>query len=396
VPACGEVPGEGPGSFDGLAAEPAATAAGNSQLLTTLATAVGDAGLAETLNGEGPFTVFAPANSAFGKLPAADLDALLADPETLTDVLTYHVVAGEQTADELIEAGSVETVEGQSLTIVESGDSFTVDGAKVLCGNIPVANGVVYVIDEVLLPDSVATPTSGPVGPLCQAIPADAVASLADQPVGTAASNVEQLTTLTTAVEAAWARRHAEGQPLHRVRAGRGRVRRGSRRHAERPAGGLQALSDVLTYHVVAGAQSADELVTAGQVETVQGGELEIDKDGQSFTVNGADVLCGPITVANGTVYLIDSVLYRPRPERGTPDPRFGNSATTVVRSDSGEAQGCSRTSQGGSPRSSRPWATSAWPSWSPSRTSSRRSPRRSSSPSPASSPVTGRRPSRG
>ncbi len=309
-PACGAVPGEGPGSFDGLAAEPAATAAGNSQLLTTLATAVGDAGLAETLNGEGPFTVFAPANSAFGKLPAADLDALLADPETLTDVLTYHVVAGEQTADELIEAGSVETVEGQSLTIVESGDSFTVDGAKVLCGNIPVANGVVYVIVEVLLPDSVATPTSGPVGPLCQAIPADAVASLADQPVGTAASNVEQLTTLTTAVEAAGLGGTLNGDGPFIVFAPVEDA------FAAVPADTLsglledsEALSDVLTYHVVAGAQSADELVTAGQVETVQGGELEIDKDGQSFTVNGADVLCGPITVANGTVYLIDSVL---------------------------------------------------------------------------------------
>lgn len=308
--ACGAVPGEGPGSFAGLAEEPVATAAGNSKLLTTLATAVTDAGLAETLDGEGPFTVFAPANSAFGEVPANDLDALLADRETLTKVLTYHVVEGAYTPDELVEAGSVESLEGQSLAIAEEGGTLTVDGAKVLCGNIPVANGVVYVIDEVLQPDSVATPVSGPVGPLCQAIPADAVEALADQPAGTAAGNVAQLATLSTAVGAAdlGATLNGDGPfivfaPVEDAFAAL---------PAETLSGLLEdpeALSEILTFHVVAGEQTAEQLEQAGTVETVQGSDLEIAKDGASFTVNGANVLCGPITVANGQVYLIDSVL---------------------------------------------------------------------------------------
>jgi uncharacterized surface protein with fasciclin (FAS1) repeats len=309
-PACGAVPGEGPGSFDGLAKEPVATAAGNSKLLTTLATAVTDADLAETLNGEGPFTVFAPANSAFGEIPANDLDALLADEEALSKVLTYHVVAGDYTPDELIEAGTVDSLEGQALTIAADGDNLTVDGAKVLCGNIPVKNGVVYVIDEVLQPDSVATPAAGPVGPLCQAIPADAVASLADLPVGTAAGSVEQLATLTTAVGEAGLGETLNGDGPFIVFAP---VEDAFAAVPAETLSGLledpEALTKVLTYHVVAGEQTADQLVQEGNVETVQGGEVEIAKDGASFTVNGADVLCGPITVANGTVYLIDSVL---------------------------------------------------------------------------------------
>lgn len=310
-PACGAVPGTGPGSFDGLASEPAATAAGNSKLLTTLATSVVEADLAETLNGEGPFTVFAPANSAFGRIPAQELDELLADKEALTDVLTYHVVAGEYSPEELVEAGSVESVEGQSLTIAEGpGDTFTVDGAKVLCGNIPVANGVVYVIDEVLLPDSVATPVSGPVGPLCAAIPADAVASLADQPVATAAAGVEQLATLSTAVEAAGVTGTLNGDGPFIV------VAPVEDAFAAVPADTLsglledpEALANILTYHVIAGEQTSRELVAEGEVETAQGSDLEFAKDGQSFTVNGANVLCGPIQVANGQVYLIDEVL---------------------------------------------------------------------------------------
>jgi uncharacterized surface protein with fasciclin (FAS1) repeats len=309
-PACGAVPGTGPGSFDGLASEPVATAAGNSQLLTTLATAVSEADLAETLNGEGPFTVFAPANSAFGKLPAEDLDALLADKEALAEVLTYHVVPGDYTPDELVEAGSVETVQGESLTIAESGDSFTVDGASVLCGNIPVANGVVYVIDDVLLPETVAEPVSGPVGPLCQAIPANAVAQLGTVPAGTAAGNVAQLATLNTAVEAAGLGGDLNGAgplivfaPVEDAFAAI---------PAETLSGLLEdpeALGEILTYHVVAGAQTPQELIQAGTVESLQTGDLEIAKNGQSLTVNGADVLCGPITVANGQVYLIDEVL---------------------------------------------------------------------------------------
>jgi hypothetical protein len=153
-PACGVLPPEGPGSLGALSELPAASAAASSQVLSTLATAVGDAELGETLDGEGPFTVFAPANAAFGEIPADQLEALLADREQLTTVLTYHVVEGDMTEQDLVDAGTVETLEGGELTIEGDADEFTVNGAPMLCGGIEVANGTVYVIGEVLTPGS--------------------------------------------------------------------------------------------------------------------------------------------------------------------------------------------------------------------------------------------------
>ncbi len=153
-PACGALPPEGPGSFVAMSELPAASAAATSQVLTTLATAVSEADLVDTLDGDGPFTVFAPANSAFGEIPADQLEALLADREQLTSVLTYHVVEGDMTEQDLVDAGTVETVEGGEITIEGDADEFTVDGAEMLCGGIEVANGTVYVIGEVLTPGS--------------------------------------------------------------------------------------------------------------------------------------------------------------------------------------------------------------------------------------------------
>ena len=312
-PACGVVPGDGPGSFGELAKVPVATAAGNSAVLSTLATSVVEADLAETLNGDGPFTVFAPANSAFGELPADDLDALLADKDALGNVLTYHVVAGDYSAEQLVDEGTLDSVEGQPLTFAAQGDSFTVDGARVLCGAIPVSNGVVYVIDSVLLPGSVAEPVSGPVGPLCPAIPPADVATLAGLPVGTAAGNVGLLSTLTAAVEAAELGATLNGDGPFIVLAPVDDAF--SLIPAETLNGLLEdpeALGNILTYHVIGGSQTPTELIQAGEVATVQGGMVDIAKDGQSFTVNGAKVLCGPITVGNGVVYLIDNVLTPP------------------------------------------------------------------------------------
>ncbi|MDI6910770.1 fasciclin domain-containing protein [Nocardioides sp.] len=151
-PGCSAIPASGAGSFNGMATEPVATAASANPLLTTLVAAVGKAGLGDTLNSADGITVFAPTDDAFGKIPPKDLDAVLADKDLLTKVLTYHVVAGQLTPEDL--AGTHETLEGEQVTVEGSGDSFTVgDGdAKVLCGNIPTANATVYVIDSVLMP----------------------------------------------------------------------------------------------------------------------------------------------------------------------------------------------------------------------------------------------------
>ena len=150
--ACSAVPASGAGSFDGMAADPVATAASNNPVLSTLVTAVTAAGLGDTLNSAEDITVFAPTNDAFTALDAATLDAAMADPTgLLTTVLTYHVVPGRLAPDAL--AGTHTTLQGDELEVAGSGESFTVNGeAAVVCGNVQTANATVYIIDGVLLP----------------------------------------------------------------------------------------------------------------------------------------------------------------------------------------------------------------------------------------------------
>lgn len=124
-----------------------AVKAGN---FTTLVAAVKAAGLVDTLKGPGPFTVFAPTDAAFAKVPKATLDALLADKAALTKVLTYHVVPGKMMAADL-RAGKLKTVEGQELTITTTG-GVMVDNAKVVAADVPASNGVIHAIDTVLMP----------------------------------------------------------------------------------------------------------------------------------------------------------------------------------------------------------------------------------------------------
>ena len=116
----------------------------------TLAVALEKAGLIETLKGKGPFTVFAPTDAAFAKVPKKDLDALLADKSKLAAVLTYHVVPGSVMAKD-VKAGKVKTVQGSELTVSTTG-GVKVDGANVVKTDIVADNGVIHVIDSVVLP----------------------------------------------------------------------------------------------------------------------------------------------------------------------------------------------------------------------------------------------------
>jgi len=118
----------------------------------TLVTAVQEAGLVETLSGEGPFTVFAPTDEAFAKIPEADLKALLADKEALTGVLTYHVVAGKVMASDVVNLTEAGTVQGSNVDITVDGDTVMVDGATVIQTDIETSNGVIHVIDTVITP----------------------------------------------------------------------------------------------------------------------------------------------------------------------------------------------------------------------------------------------------
>lgn len=120
-------------------------------MFETLVAAVKAAGLVETLSGPGPFTVFAPNDDAFAKLPAGTVDGLLKDIPKLKAVLTYHVVAGKMMAADVVKKKSLKTIQGQSVKI-DASDGVKIDGAKVIKADIVADNGVCHVIDSVILP----------------------------------------------------------------------------------------------------------------------------------------------------------------------------------------------------------------------------------------------------
>ncbi len=324
-PACDAVPTEGAGSFAGMTNDTAATAASNNPLLSTLVTAVTEAGLVDTLNSDGPFTIFAPTNDAFAAIPAADLEAVLADQELLTSILTYHVVAGESLdAAALGAAGSAETVNGATLEF--GADGTTVNGVDVLCSNVVTANATVHIIGEVLMPpaDEMSSDMGSemeegammPTGPLCSAVPADGAGSFAgmtDDTAATAASNNPVLSTLVQAVVAAGLVDTLNSDGPFTIFAPANPA------FEALPAGTLDAvladtdlLTSILTLHVVAGERlSSADLAGLDSVTTVNGADisLEVAADG-SLLVNGqATVGCADIQTANATVHVIDAVL---------------------------------------------------------------------------------------
>ena len=145
---------DGAGSVEGMSQDPVATAASNNPVLTTLTAAVSgqlnpDVNLVDTLNGD-EFTVFAPTDDAFAKIDPATIEALKTDSATLTSILTYHVVPGQLTPDEVV--GTQTTVQGGTVEVTGSGDELMVNDAKVLCGGVHTANATVYLIDTVLMP----------------------------------------------------------------------------------------------------------------------------------------------------------------------------------------------------------------------------------------------------
>jgi uncharacterized surface protein with fasciclin (FAS1) repeats len=145
---------DGAGSVDGMSQDPVAVAASNNPLLTTLAAAVSgqlnpEVDLVDTLNGD-EFTVFAPVDDAFAAIDPATIESLKTDTETLTSILTYHVVPGQLAPDEVV--GSQATVQGGSVEVTGSGDELMVNDANVICGGVMTANATVYLIDAVLMP----------------------------------------------------------------------------------------------------------------------------------------------------------------------------------------------------------------------------------------------------
>jgi uncharacterized surface protein with fasciclin (FAS1) repeats len=144
----------GPGSVAGMAQDPVATAASNNPMLSTLTAALSgklnpNVNLVDTLN-SGQYTVFAPTNAAFDKLPAATIDQLKTDSKLLSGILTYHVVAGQASPSKV--DGTRKTLQGADVTVMGTGNALTVNNAGLVCGGVHTANATVYMIDTVLMP----------------------------------------------------------------------------------------------------------------------------------------------------------------------------------------------------------------------------------------------------
>jgi len=294
-------------------------------VLSTLVTAVVEADLVDTLNSDGPFTIFAPTNDAFAAIPEDILAAVLADKDLLTSVLTYHVVGGESLSADGLAGQTITTVEGGDIVLAANGEG--VNDATVICSNVPVANGTVHIVDSVLLPqvalDAIASLTGdssesamlGATGPGCAAVPTDgegSFAGMADDPAGTAASNNPLLSTLVTAVVEADLVDTLNSDGPFTIFAP---VNDAFAAIPEDQLGAVLAdkdlLTSVLTLHVIGGESlSAQELIAAGTVTTVNGAELTFEASGELLSVNGsATTICQNVPTANATVHIIDAVL---------------------------------------------------------------------------------------
>ncbi|MEM8621849.1 MAG: fasciclin domain-containing protein [Actinomycetota bacterium] len=287
----------------------------------TLVAAVTAAGLAETLSGEGPFTVFAPDDDAFAALPVEVLDALLL-PEnqgTLADILTYHVVSGEVFAADITD-GDVTTVEGQDVTLATEG-GVTVNGVSVVTPDITASNGVIHVIDGVLLPPDVdldallGSDMSEDEMSEDEMSEDETVAEATDQgTVVDVALGAGQFTTLVAALEAAELVDDLSGEGPFTVFAPNDDA------FAALPVEVIEALllpenqevlAQILAYHVVV-AEVLSTDIEAGDVETFEGSTVAIGVDDGTVTVNDATVIAADVTADNGVIHVIDSVLLPP------------------------------------------------------------------------------------
>ncbi len=260
---------------------------------STLEAAVKAAGLAATLSGDGPFTVFAPTDQAFASLPAGTLDALLADPTgALKNVLLYHVVAGNVKAAQVVTLTKATTVQGQDVTIkVEGGKVYLNGNVEVTVTDIEAKNGTIHVINGVLVP-------AAPKKTITDIVVEDA-----------------RFSTLETAVKAAGLATTLAGTGPFTVFAPTDQA------FAALPAGTLEglladpsgALKNILLYHVVPANVKAAQVVTLSKAATALGKDIQIEvKDGKVILNGKVAVTATDIEAGNGTIHIIDGVLLPP------------------------------------------------------------------------------------
>jgi uncharacterized surface protein with fasciclin (FAS1) repeats len=258
-----------------------ANAAGSFKTLLAAAQA---AGLVDTLKSEGPLTVFAPTDAAFAKLPAGTVEALLKDKDALRAILTYHVVAGAVPASKVVGMRWAPTVQGQSLLIRTNETGVQIDGAKVIKADIHTSNGIIHVIDKVMLPR----------------------ADIVDTAV-----KANSFETLVAAVKAAELVETLRGKGPFTVFAPTDAA------FAKLPQGTVAALLEdkaelraILTYHVVSGRVLSDAIAKGmTEVATVGGGKLKINRDENGVTINGAKVVKADIIAGNGVIHVVDAVV---------------------------------------------------------------------------------------
>jgi len=260
---------------------------------STLVQAVVAAGLVDTLAGEGPFTVFAPTNEAFAKIPAETLEALLANPTELAKVLTYHVVAGKVTSTDVVKLNSSKTVEGSNVSVKVENGSVMINDSKVIAVDVMGSNGVIHAIDTVLLPPTLNLAPVEEVKP-----------SIVDIAVDNGSFKILVAALQATGLDAVLA-----GDGPFTVFAPTDEA------FAKLPEGTVEALlqdketlSAILTYHVVPGALKSGDVVSQNSLTTVQGGQLQINTT-NGVKVNDSNIVTVDIEGRNGVIHVIDTVL---------------------------------------------------------------------------------------
>lgn len=278
-----------------MAAEPASkdivTTAVDAGSFKTLAAALKAAGLIETLKGKGPFTVFAPTDEAFSKLPEGTVETLL-KPENkkqLISVLTYHVVAGKVMAEDVVKLDAAVTVNGQRANIKVEDGKVQVDNANVVKTDIHCSNGVIHVIDQVILPSTDNIPqTADKAGIFKTLLAAAKAAGLVE-----ALSGDKPLTVFAPTDDAFAALPEGTVESLLKPE-------------------NKEILAGILKYHVVVGRVFSSDLLSGKEVSTLQGGKLSVAiKNGKAKVLN-AGLIKTDIDASNGVVHVIDTVLLPP------------------------------------------------------------------------------------
>jgi transforming growth factor-beta-induced protein len=263
----------------------------------TLATALQAAGLVEALKGAGPFTVFAPTDEAFAKLPAGTVEGLLKDPKALAEILKYHVVSGAVKAADVVKLSEAKSLQGEPIAIKVDGGKVMVNGANVVSTDIETSNGIIHVIDAVILPPSMAKAE-------------DKMEAMDIVDTAVAAGSFK---TLATALQAAGLVEALKGAGPFTVFAPTDEA------FAALPAGTVEALlkdpkalAEILKYHVVSGQVLAADAAKLTEAKTLQGSPIAISvKDGKVM-INDAEVISADVMAKNGVIHVINKVILPP------------------------------------------------------------------------------------